>query len=70
MIAGAVEGEHHCVYLDLNRYIREQDRVMADCFDRWSRSNALMILLLWRRYNLITDEEFAGFSPETRARVG
>ncbi|GIV69117.1 hypothetical protein [Caldilinea sp.] len=43
---------------------------MADCFDRWSRSNALMILLFWRRYNLITDEGFAGFSPETRARVG
>jgi len=35
----------------------------------WRRSHALILLMLWRQHNLLTDEEFAAFSPETRAAV-
>lgn len=69
MIAEAGEGEHHRVYLALYRYIHEQDRLVADCFDVWSRSRAFEHLVWWRKYDLITDEEFAAFSPEIRSLV-
>ncbi len=69
IIAGATEGEYHRTYLALWRHLQEQDRLVADCFDIWSRSRALEHLLLWRRYGLITEEEFATLSPETRAGV-
>lgn len=70
IIAGAAEGEHHRIYLALFRHIQERDRLIADGFDDWSRSRALGHLLVWRQHGLITDEEFAAFSPETRATVG
>ncbi len=69
MIAAATEGEHHRAYLALYRHIRDRDRLIADCFDDWSRSRALTHLALWRQHHLITDEEFAAFQPETRAAI-
>lgn len=42
---------------------------MALAFDDWSRSQALMHLIVWRREGLITDEEFAAFTPETQDLV-
>lgn len=54
IIAGAAEGEHHRVYLKLYRHIQEQNRLIADGFDYWSRSRALEHLLIWHRYGLIT----------------
>lgn len=68
-IATAEEGGYHRTYLALYRHLRERDRLIADCFDEWSRSRALEHLLLWRQHRLITDDEFAAFSPETRAMV-
>ncbi len=69
LIAAAEEGSCHSTYLALYRHIQEQDQLVADSFNRWSRSYALSHLVLWRQHNLITDEEFAAFSPETRAAV-
>lgn len=69
LVADAPKGESYRTYLALYRHIKERDRLIADCFDDWSRSRALNTLMLWRQYNLITDEEFAAFSPETRAAV-
>ncbi|GAB4505322.1 MAG: hypothetical protein Fur0043_23170 [Anaerolineales bacterium] len=63
------KGKSHQAYLALYRHIDQQDRVMADCFNAWSRSKALIILLLWRRHGLVTEEEYAAFSEETRQRV-
>ncbi len=69
IIVGAGEGEHHRAYLALYRHLQKQDRLIADCFDDWSRSRALEHLTLWRLHRLITDEEFAAFSLETRTTV-
>jgi len=66
IIASAPAGESHSAYLKLYKHIYKQDKVMADCFDYWSRSNALTMLTLWRGHDLITDEEFAAFSPAAR----
>lgn len=69
IIARAKEGQYHRAYLDLYQHVQRRDRLIADCFNYWSRSRALEHLLLWRRHGLITEDEFAGFSPETRALV-
>ena len=65
----AKEGESHRSYLDLYRHIQESDKVLSECFDKWSRSHALVILTNWRSENLLTDEEFTAFSAETRKIV-
>jgi len=69
IIARANAGEHHRAYLDLYRHIHKNDEILGNCFDDWSRSHALRILLNWREENLLTEEEFAAFSAETRATV-
>lgn len=63
------EGGHHRAYLDLYRHIHERDKVVSDCFNDWKRSQALEILINWKLEGLLTDEEFAAFSSETRAIV-
>ncbi len=42
---------------------------MAHAFDDLRRSNALVKLSLMRERGLLTDEEFAGFSDETRQSI-
>ena len=69
ILARAKEGGNHGVYLELFRHIQESDKVVSACFDQWSRSHALDILINWRRENLLTEEEFDAFSPETRRMV-
>jgi hypothetical protein len=69
LIDVAAEGEHHRAYLALYRYIQDQDRVVADCFNDWRRAQALFLLMHWRHQGLLTDAEFAGFSAETRHAV-
>jgi len=69
IIASAREDESYDAYLKLYRYIHEQDKIVADCFDDWRRSTAHITLLQWRRRELITDEEFQAFTPETRSSI-
>ena len=49
--------------------IKSRDKELAGMFDGMSRSNAHSQLMAMRRRKLVTDEEFAEFSPETRERV-
>ncbi len=69
IIAGASAGEHHRAYLDLYQYIERSDQMLGDCFNDWSRSQALHILINWRAEKLLTEEEFTAFSAETRSTV-
>jgi len=68
LLASVPEGEAHRAYLDLYKYIQDSDQVLAGCFD-WRRSQALLILANWRQEELLTDEEFARFSPEARKKA-
>ena len=69
IIARARAGEHHRAYLDLYRHIHKSDEILGNCFDDWSRSQALVVLINWREQNLLTEDEFALFSAETQALV-
>jgi hypothetical protein len=59
----------HERYVGLYRLFQRRDRELAELFDDLRRSTALLRLLGIRSQGLLTDEEFARFSPEARAVV-
>lgn len=63
--AGPQAGSHER-YLTVYRLIDDRNAEIARAFDRLSRSSAILKLREMRRAGVITDEEFAGFSEETR----
>jgi hypothetical protein len=69
IIAHAKKGGHYDSYLDLYRHIQENEKVIGDCFNHWSRFHALDILINLRSENLLTEEEFSAFSSDTRTIV-
>ena len=59
---------HEC-YLAIFKLLRRRDEELAEAFNTPRRSTALVQLARIQFQELLTDEEFARFSPETRARV-
>jgi hypothetical protein len=49
--------------------MRDRRKDVESTFNHNSRSNALLNIIVLRRLELITDEEFQAFSEETRAHV-
>jgi hypothetical protein len=68
-LATSADKSNHERYLQVFRLLEKRDRELADTFDEPKRSTALLRLLQLRFHNLLTEEEFARFSPETRGRV-
>jgi hypothetical protein len=68
LVADAVKTNHER-YLAVYKLVRRRDKELADAFNDPRRSTALVQLARIRFRELLTDEEFAGFSPETRASV-
>jgi hypothetical protein len=69
LLAEPAGGSSHQRYLALFKLIEKRDDELADTFNDLRRSTALRQLAAMRGQKLITDEEFAGFSPETREVV-
>lgn len=61
---------HHERYLALFRLLRRRDEELADAFNGPRRSTAFVQLARIQFLDLLSAEEFARFSPETRAVVG
>jgi hypothetical protein len=59
----------HERYLAVYRRLRRRDKELAQAFDDLRRSTAWPRLALMRSRGLVTDAEFARFSPETQATV-
>jgi len=68
-LAQSPQGSAYDRYLKLFKLIKERDRRIAQAFDDFRRSTAVIQLGIMRRLKLVTDEELAGFSEETRIRV-
>jgi hypothetical protein len=49
--------------------VRERDKTIGRLFNDPRRSNALILLVNIKQQGLLTAEEFARFSPETRERI-
>ena len=62
------EGSHDR-YLKLFDLVRERDKTIGRLFNDPRRSNALILLVNIKQQGLLTEEEFARFSPETRERI-
>jgi hypothetical protein len=56
-------------YLALFKLIGKRDGEIAACFDDMRRSTAVRQLVAIQSRGLLTDEEFARFSSETRATL-
>ena len=56
----------HEQYLRVFKLVADQDKLVADCFDGWSRSKLFEKIAFLYRYKVITPEELLGLSEETR----
>lgn len=65
-IAQAPAKTSHERYLQLYRFLKEQDQDLASAFNDHRRSTALRQLAWIYSLRLLTEEEFGAFSEETR----
>jgi hypothetical protein len=68
-LAADTDQSSHQRYLAVFKLLKERDEQLADAFNDPRRSTALVQLARMRSQGLLTGEEFARFSPETRASV-
>lgn len=68
-LAADTNQSSHQRYLAVFELLQERDKELADAFNDPRRSTALVQLARLRSQGLLTEEEFARFSPETRAAV-
>ena len=61
-----IHGEAYEAFLGICRYVATQNRELGDLFDDWRRSTAIRTLRLWAEAGIITEEEFAAFSEDTK----
>ena len=59
------ESEHK-KYLALYKHIEASDKIVADCFNDWRRSNLWLKLPLLRRHDLLKEEHIAKLSDAAR----
>jgi len=65
----AAEGTAHDRSVKVYRLLQQRDKQMANAFDDFRRSTAVMQLGIMRRMKLLTDEELSMFSEPTRTCV-
>ena len=68
-LASEASEDPHRQFARLVKLVRRRDRDMGAVFEHPSRKDALMHLCLLRAHGVLGDEEYARFSPQTRAAV-
>lgn len=68
LAADTGRSSHHR-YLAVFDLVQQRDKELANTFDDARRSTALLQLAQMRSQELLTDEEFALFSSDTRALI-
>ena len=63
------ELDAHEQYLKVYHLVNKGDKMVADCFDYWRRSNIIYKILFLIKHQVITDEEIAQLSDETKERL-
>ena len=56
-------------YRRLYRHLKDSNRIVADCFDDWSRSTLFAKLFQLKQHDLLGPEHMENLSEETRARI-
>ena len=62
-------GDYHKRYLEVFDLIKKRDKELGWAFDDMRRSKAIILLANVKESDLLTEEEFSQFSPETREGV-
>ncbi len=57
--------KRHIVY----ELVKDNDRIVADCFDDWRRSRAVERCWSLRTHELLTSEHLENLIPETRRQI-
>src|SRR5689334_19499588 len=70
LVADTGKKSNHERYLELYKLIEQRDQELGETFDNPRRSTALRQLACMKSLELLSDEEFARFSQETRNSVG
>jgi len=65
LLSSEFESEHK-KYLALYKHIEASDKIVADCFNDWRRSNLWLKLPLLRRHKVLKDEQIANLSDAAR----
>ncbi len=65
----SIDSAYHEQYLNVYKWLHEQDKEIANGFDDLKRSNAYYLLAYWVRNSWLTLKEFNSFSKDTRAKV-
>jgi hypothetical protein len=68
-LAADASKSHHERYLMVFKLLQQRDEELADAFNNPRRSTALVQLARIQFHDLLSAEEFARFSPETRTSV-
>jgi hypothetical protein len=68
-IVASKQGSRHERYLEVYRLIDRKDDELARAFNDSRRSNATVQLALIRAHGLLTEEEIAAFTAQTRQSV-
>lgn len=61
--------DQYQLYLTLYKYYKEEDEVIAECFNDHRRSMAKFRIISLVKHGIMTDDELQGFSDETRETV-
>lgn len=67
--ASKTEGDSHQRFLEMYKFVHQQNENVSLAFDDLRRSNALEKLAWMVSLELVSDEEFALFSEESRKTV-
>lgn len=66
-ILNTVDRSEHDKYLELYNHIKQSDKIVADCFNDWRRSN-IWLKIQYLQYNdLLIDKYLNGLSDQCRA---
>lgn len=68
-LASASGQGSHQRYLDVFDLVKRRDKELASAFNDMRRSTALLRLAWIQSLGLLTEDEFAQFSPETRETI-
>lgn len=60
----------HEKYLKLYKHIEKSDKIVADCFNDWRRSNIWLKIQFLRKYDLLTEAHLDQMSDGLQTLIG
>ena len=66
-ILNTIDKSDHDKYLELYNHIKQSDKIIADCFNDWRRSNVWVKIQHLKYHDLLTDKYLNGLSDQCRA---